>query len=653
MEQGSCLLAILPICALLLLVLICRTREPLWRRAVLLAAMAWGVLVTVITEILSLFHALMTAGVAVLWGLVIVGLAVRYRSHLRTLVSNLNVERRTSNAAGDLPPSSVLMLMGVGLFMGVTAVVALVAPPNTWDSMTYHMSRVMHWIQNQSVDYYPSHTSRQLHRSPWAGYAILQFQLLHHSDRFANLVQWVAMIGSVMVLTLIAKLLGADARGQILTAVVATSLPIGILEASSTQTDFAAALWLICFVTLVLEAVLDQHVRSSPLHAVELGAAFGLAVLTKATNYLYVTPFLLWWIITGLRRHGAGVLPRVALVATIVLVLNLGPYARNLDLYGSPLGPGTDEPCNTCGLTTETLNPGLIFSNFVRHVGRHLGTPFEPVNLAIEGAIYHLHTLLGIPANEPRVTWRHYLFAVTPPVYSEDMDGNPFHLALLVLAIIGIVIPPGRRSLLPYTVALAGGFLLLCAFIKWNPFVSRLHLPFFLLGAPVSAMALAQVRSGKVFGLSLVLLFALALPYVLFNDYRPLIVKQYHYERLPLYAGPIDKPDIVHGTRARLYFSNWPELADHFHGAVKGLKGRRCFKIGLLKGWDDWEYPFWPLLAEGEPEHVRREIRVEHMAVANQSSRLASREPFSHFTPCAVVKIDGQALTVRFMNSDE
>ena len=70
---------------------------------------------------------------------------------------------------GRLPERMVVLAMcGLGAIVVMAGLTAIVAPPNTYDSMTYHLPRVMHWIQNQSVAHYPTHIPRQLHFPPGA-----------------------------------------------------------------------------------------------------------------------------------------------------------------------------------------------------------------------------------------------------------------------------------------------------------------------------------------------------------------------------------------------------------------------------------------------------------------------------------------------------
>ncbi|MFY8009574.1 MAG: hypothetical protein ACOVNW_07720, partial [Flavobacterium sp.] len=47
------------------------------------------------------------------------------------------------------------LLVGVLLvLLCLLFVQGLLYPPNNWDSLTYHMSRIMYWIGNESVDYF-------------------------------------------------------------------------------------------------------------------------------------------------------------------------------------------------------------------------------------------------------------------------------------------------------------------------------------------------------------------------------------------------------------------------------------------------------------------------------------------------------------------
>src|SRR5262245_35403163 len=175
------------------------------------------------------------------------------------------------------------LLLPIGFIVSLTGLIALVAPPNTYDSMTYHLGRVVHWIQNHDVRPYPTNIDRQLYNPPWAEFAISHFHILSGGDRLANAVQWLSMLGSIVGVSLIAKQLGGSWDCQVLASLVALCLPMGILQASSTQNDYVVTFWLVCFayyVFLILQVV--QGPSSFWLQAILAGISLGLALLTKA-----------------------------------------------------------------------------------------------------------------------------------------------------------------------------------------------------------------------------------------------------------------------------------------------------------------------------------------------------------------------------------
>lgn len=606
------MLIVLPLIALWLLALLFKASEPSWRGAGLSAAVAWGTLLTAITESLSLVHGLTTGGVAGLWLAVDMALAI--------------VWWRWAAGAGltrvSIPQSPFLRvaLGGIGLIAAVTGLIALLAPPNNWDSMTYHMSRVVHWMQNRSVAHYPTHDLRQLHLNPWAEFAVLHLQILSGSDRFANLVQWASLIGSLAGVSLIARRLGADARGQVLAAVVAVTIPMGILQATSTQTDFVVGWWLICFVyygLVVMQDGPDGLLRGPwPLAA----GSLGLAILTKATAYLYALPFVLWIIAANVRSRGRKIVPALLAGSAIVLAVNLGHFARNTALYGSPLGPG-EETCPGCVYANDAVTPALVASNVLRNVGLHLGSPSAPLNAALEGGILRLHALLGVDIDDPRTTWEIQDFHVRPPEFHEDRDGNLLHFLLMVGATAIVVGSRRVRSagpLLPYILALTGGFLLFCVYLKWQAPHSRLHLPLFLLWSPVIAVSLSRLpRKGLVHGLALLLIIA-ALPWVGLNTFRPLLGSR----------------TIFNTDRLSLYFMRHPHLQPAFERADRFVRERHCGQIGLVIAFNSVEYPFWVLL-----HPAQHSVRIEHVEVRNRSAGLAQNAAFRDFSPCVTLMV--------------
>ena len=70
-----------------------------------------------------------------------------------------------------------------------------------------------------------------------------------------------------------------------------------------------------------------------------IGGALGLFVMTKGAAYLLGLPLLVFTGLAILRATKRSAWRPFAAIAVIALVLNSGHYARNYELFGSPLGP--------------------------------------------------------------------------------------------------------------------------------------------------------------------------------------------------------------------------------------------------------------------------------------------------------------------------
>ncbi|TLN09848.1 hypothetical protein FDZ74_11310, partial [bacterium] len=253
------MLALLPLIVLLLtgLALVGRadtTRGAAYRRrALFLAAAAWGIWLAVSSEILSLAGQLNRAGLSIVWLLAAVvilsvpALRMAVVKGVRDIFAAVKTVRGWSGF-------EKLLLGGLVLEALLLLAVAWMAPPNTNDAMQYHLSRVMHWLQNGSLAHYPTAIDRQLWQPPWAELAILHLVGLGGSDRWANLVQWGAFLGTWLGASGLAAQLGAGRKGQILAAWVCAMLPMGILQATGSQNDLAASFWLLGVLLLVVKA---------------------------------------------------------------------------------------------------------------------------------------------------------------------------------------------------------------------------------------------------------------------------------------------------------------------------------------------------------------------------------------------------------------
>lgn len=585
------------------------------------------------TEILSALHAIRFRWVIVYWVIVFVLLlALFYILSKRYGVAF----KFTDSIFSFLDGLSAIGVVGLGFLCAlgtITLITAVLTPPNNFDSLTYHMARVAEWIQHQNVQFYPTAIPRQNHAMPLAEFVILHLQILSRSDRFANLVQWGSFLVAIAAVSVIVRELRGTQSAQLVSGLLTAMLPMAILQSSSTQNDLVVGGLCLAFCYFLLQV--SKRRRWSDVCFSSL--ALGLALLTKGTAYIYCAGIGLGIGVVNLfRRPGkekGALLVRYLIIASGGLVINLGHYTRNFNLYGNPLFTDVGR------ITVEKLSVAYTIENFIRNIALHISTPFASVN---QGVYDIVQAMLGTHLNRPGSTFPGTSFDVRY-IISEDFMGNMLHLLVIFFAFILLVVRKGTRK---RAAPLVGAVLLSGLFwnglIKWQPWGSRLHLPWFLLAMPLVGLAVQHLRkhSTVILPLMLICVFISSIPALFLSRSKPWVpifkqssrfyqageIRRYfsnrpkRFERykellLPFYR----ENSILHTDREVLYFIDRPRSFTGYDKALDQVKKLSPERVGLFLDENDWEYPLWVLSgkhAESKaPEFV-------HVNVQNVSSRL-------------------------------
>ncbi|MEH2069344.1 MAG: hypothetical protein V7K47_14475 [Nostoc sp.] len=612
---------ILPFISLITTFLIIYKISHDWRQSLILASTYWGILLTIITEFLSIFKLITYNWVLVTWGLICI-ISIYIYLQVNSQITPTSKRNKSSrlNKNIQIPSLIKFLLSGIGFVVVTVGLIAIIAPPNNWDSMDYHMSRVAHWIQNHSVAHYPTSYTPQLYQNPWSEFVILHLQILSGADYFANLVQWLSMIGCMIAVSLIAKQLRGDLRGQVFSAVITATIPMGILQASSTQNDYVIAYWVVCLAYYVL-STMEAGTSNLWMNSFNIGSSAGLAILTKGTAYFYVLPFLIWFGLSQLKRLRWQVWKPISIVAITSLLLNICHYLRNYNLFASPLGePGE--------YSNEIQGINVLISNILRNIALHIGTPIGLWNGIVNKIIQIIHTFIGLDVNDPRITFSQKFFV--PGGWStigipgnENGAGNLVHLVLFVICMIIFIARKSIRRqsyIFDYLIATVSTFLIFCYLVKWQAWNSRLHLPFFILISPFLGIVLSRIKKQKIAIFIIIFLLISSLPWVFVNRFRPIVGSN----------------NIFQVSRIEQYFSNRPYLKPSYTEAVEFLNFQKCSNIGLSMGNDPWEYPLWVLLQQNNPQIVK----IEHINVSNISAVFAKNSSAQEFEPCGIISME-------------
>ncbi|MBF0491054.1 MAG: glycosyltransferase family 39 protein [Candidatus Omnitrophica bacterium] len=570
------------------------------RLAFLYAAALWGASVFILTETLSICHALSFFPLLIGWSLICAGSIYWARSSI-PVVDKKFLGRWMDNWSA----TEKFLILSIIVLGAIKAFSAVMSAPNTYDGLTYHLSRVEHWIQNQTLANYPTHILRQLYSPPWAEYAILHLRILSSGDYFSNAVQWFSSIGSWVAISCIGQMLGADRKGQLLSVVLAATLPMGLVQSTSTQTDYVMTFWVTGFVYLLWKTY--QQKRWS--QAFGAGVFLGLALLTKGNAYILTSVWIIIYAMGALYSREGSRLKLLALMVGIALLFNI-PYAiRNINTFGTPYWTDVQ-------LTNKNVTMRTFIANVVCNTALHLGTPWERDNKFIERGLHGLAKGMGFDLNNPDPNPGADTFSFQRQSTGEDDAGNCLYLFLLVFGFVLVLLYPPlrRRSYWIYAGAVVLMVIFFCVVVRFHPFNSRYHLAIFVLSCALIGTIFAGLMRHWV-GLLVSVVLMCSYPWLLACNEHPFLGNK----------------NIIIRPRGQQYFSERPGMFYPYETVVKSIGLKGCRDIGLIEGGDSMEYPWWVLLRQT----YGNQFRYENVDVTNRSASLSY--PKGLFDPCVLI----------------
>ncbi len=519
------------------------------------------------------------------------------------------------------PPAAALAVPGAVL--GLTFVVALAAAPNNWDSMVYHNARVMEWWDHGSVAPWETSIDRQVRMPPLASYFKLALLGLTGNDVLFNLVQWLFFAFSIVAAgVLAAHLVPSDRAGPWAALLVAT-IPMAVLQSTSTQNDVVVTAYLLAAVFFLVHAFAEdgETVRDLALG----GASVGLAFATKGTAYILAMPLAgaAAWAAAGRIARGPGRERRawtvgLAVAAALVLLPNAGFWWRNARALGSPVGSAYEVVRPSAFLS---LGPGkapaLAVSQVLRAAVLQLGQ-LRVVGIrggALVAVLGRVHRALGVGVDEPGTSGPLPLTSAEWPALNHEDTAPSTATFLVLVGATGIALATrafrGRRAVLAAFAVGWVAWLVIAVGVRWMPWNARLQLPALVLLAVPAGAVVAESLGGVSRAVLASLLVVQTLPALLLNSSRPLV---------GVATAPGDpvllRTLIPHGSRSIFATSRWedrfrnrPALQPEVEDLLRDV-GRRCGPGGTVRlalGGDSPEYMLWagmPLFAPGVRLHT-------------------------------------------------
>lgn len=553
------------------------------------AVCTWSLFLFVVTEGLSAIHCLNRIGTIIIWGcaFILSGIYILY------LIKQKRISIRLKE--NGISVYGCYILIACVLCVSVAYISLHIAPFN-WDSMTYHMARISNWIQNGSVDYYPTNIERQLYSPVFSEYVILNTMLILKSDVCSNFVQTVSYSLSAILLYKIAKKSGLPVIICIIVDFLFMTMPMAIAQSVTTQVDLNGTLWLLTFILAIqhLFELEKLELKGECILSVSICAlSVGFGYLTKSTVCLGMVPFLIALLIIRIKRKDRWtvLLVSVAIGGGLIILLALPTFIRNYiftetlfasDYMGS--------------IAIGTLHPRLVIVNIFKNWALLAVNSFNRDMLASMGV--GLAKILNVDLDAAPISFTGDFFNQLPASYHCDF-ASCFIPALifpisLAIGFVFFVAKKGKMSNQATIMSTVAAIFAGLTVIKYQVWGGRLLLPFAALMCLFIGLILYEFFVKSDVCKIIVLVFCFLIFIMCAKEVVPAIRYQTSY--LVKNNQSTD--------RFKMYFLDRDQV-DIYDSLCSYIEDLHVEKIGIYLGGDTYEYPIWTRLKNDKTEIIQ------------------------------------------------
>lgn len=570
----------------------------------------WNLWSFALVEALSYVKLLTAPAVAAGWGIldiVLIGFTINAWRHGRR-ISGLLTEVRQTVSNNKLLWITGMIVLGLAVLM----------VPYNWDSMTYHLPRMMQWVQNRSVAHYAANDVRQLAAPVLAEFVNVQVYLLSGKrDILLNLLQAASYLVNSWIVYKIADKIGTDRKYAYLSALLFMTMPIAFSEALNTQVDLFASLWMLIFVYYFIDLFEADKLtadRDTLRKCLMMGACIAFGYLAKPSVDVGMAVLLFGLLIRCVRRHDAWqvIIKLIVCVLPIVLLPLVPEWVRNYHTFSS-MGDSSVGSEQLVG----TLAPNYVLINFIKNCVQNCPSIYlYDSSEWMAKIVMIIAHVLRVDINAPSISANGQVYELSEaPVYNHDSASNPVIMVLAVLCFILYLLRRGKKRSAgnSYTLYSMLSFVVFCVIVKWSPFITRFMLTYLAVLCPMIGYQIQQISDeGKterfknavvpiIYFLCLTELFALT---------------RFHQEMWHEDAS----------KRPEGYFAYNKEIRPEYEQVFSWLNEKGYSTLGINVGSMSFEYPIWAMAESPN-------VRIENILVQNDSKIY---EDMSYIPECVI-----------------